>query len=392
MASGGLFADEEDEAAKLDAFAAELDAESSAAEGEEITPRSNPDLFGHEAVEEGLLADFNTGRMPHAIILAGLPGIGKETLAYRLARFLLTQGDQQAGLFGEPEKPTSLYVAPDHAVFRRVASGGHADLLTIQREYDEKKGRMQTEIPVETVRRINAFVRKTAAENGWRAIIVNQAEDLNRNSQNALLKILEEPPQKTVLILTTSQPGGFLPTIRSRCRMIHMNPLPESVSIPLLDKFCPGLSAEQKSGLSRLAEGSLGKAILLHQNNGLELYKSLLALVSTLPDLNLEAVHAFAEKHTKEEVFGSVRDILTSWAGRLARLEARGQAITDIMEGDATVFQNLLNVYPPRHFLYAWEKIAQMFRTAENLNLDNKQAILQAFLMLQKPDYAGPAI
>ncbi|MBU6476153.1 MAG: ATP-binding protein, partial [Alphaproteobacteria bacterium] len=212
-----LFDDDAEE--ELDSVIEEVDSAAPDAPAD-LSPRANPDFAGHEGVERGLLQDYLSGRMPHAIVLAGPSGIGKATLAFRLARFLLAQvDDREQGLFGEvapdasrPEfksgafaPPTSLYVPPDDPVFRRVAAGGHADLVTVEREYDEKRGRLKSEISVDAVRRIHPFLRMTAAEGGWRVVVVDGADTLNASSQNALLKILEEPPKKTVLILTTSQ-------------------------------------------------------------------------------------------------------------------------------------------------------------------------------------------
>ncbi|MCK5556163.1 MAG: ATP-binding protein, partial [Alphaproteobacteria bacterium] len=159
----------------------DIEKEADAAVPVEVVPRANPDLSGHEDIEKSLLQDCLTGRLPHALVLAGSQGIGKATLAFRLARFLFSgRADQQeAGLFGDDPPPVSLYVAPEHPVFHRVASSGHADLLTVEREFDEKKGCFKNNVSVESVRRIHPFVRMTAAEGGWRVVIVDGAEYLN---------------------------------------------------------------------------------------------------------------------------------------------------------------------------------------------------------------------
>jgi DNA polymerase-3 subunit delta' len=380
-----LFEEEDDEFANK--MAKEVD-DAAPPAPVDLTPRTNPDLLGHEAAEKALLADFNAGRLPHAIILAGLPGIGKATLAYRLARFLLSQEEQGAGLFGEPEKPASLYIKPDHPVARRVSSGGHADLVVVEREFDEKKGRLKQDISAESVRKITPFLRKTAAEGGWRIVIVDSAEYLNRTSQNALLKILEEPPAKTVLILTTTQPGAFLPTIRSRCRMVQLNPLSDAAVNVLLDKYSPGLPADEKAALCRLSEGSIGRALQFHQDKGVALYKELLTAVSALPKLDLAKAHDLADKLSRsEQQYDTARDILTGWCQRLARAQARGTALSDVLPGDAAIFQKISAQYPERHFLQTWEKMSQLFQQVESFTLDKRQALLGSFLMLQKPDY-----
>lgn len=361
-----LFGDDEPEAPAIEEKIAEIEA----AEAEEISPRNNPDLVGHGAAEAALLADFNAGRMPHAIILAGPEGVGKATLAYRLARFLLSQEEQGAGLFGEPEKPSSLRIEPNHPVFRRVASGGHADLLTVEREWDEKKERMKNDISVESVRRIAPFLRKTAAEGGWRAVIVDGAECLNASSQNALLKILEEPPAKAVLILTTTQPGGLLPTIRSRCRMVRLEALPDRDLSALLAKHVP--SEDERAVLAELAGGSIGRALRLQKEGGVALHRDLMKALAMLPETDGVLVHDLAEKigrYGAEQMFETARGILTGWCARQARAAARAGG--------------------PRHYFHAWEKLETLFRQTEQYNLDRRLAVISAFLALQKPEYQG---
>lgn len=358
-----LFGDDEPEF--VDIVEAEPVEEEAEAEPVDLSPRANPDLFGHENIEKALLEDFNAGRLPHAIVLSGPSGIGKMTLACRLARFLLA---------GKSDRPDLLFVSPVSALFRRVVSGGHADLLIIEREIDEKKGRLKNDISIESVRRIAPFLRKTAAEGGWRVVIVDGAEYLNASSQNGLLKILEEPPKKAMLILTTTQPGLFLPTIRSRCRMIRMEPLADKIVLQLLDKMATGLSPDQKTTLGKLAAGSIGKALQYHQDGGLTLYNDLLKITARLPELDVVHAHELAEKIGRsEQAYDAARDIMTGWCATQAQAVARGNDL-------------------PRHFFTTWEKMSQLFLQTEIYNLDKRQAILSALLMLQKPDYQGLSV
>ncbi|HYB55310.1 MAG TPA: DNA polymerase III subunit delta', partial [Alphaproteobacteria bacterium] len=159
-------------------------------------PRANPDLFGQEEAEAALLEAFRGKRLAHAWILSGPRGIGKATLAYRFARFMLAHGAkaESGGLFGPATPPESLALSPDHPVFRRVASGGHADLLTLERRFDEDRRRFKSEISVEEAREVADFLHLTPAEGGWRIVVIDGAEEMNRNAANAVLKIVEEPP------------------------------------------------------------------------------------------------------------------------------------------------------------------------------------------------------
>lgn len=393
----GLFSDMDDDDFDTMADAAVDDADVVAGgEGDEpLSPRTTPDLFGHEAVEAQLLADFNAGRMPHAIILAGPAGIGKATLAYRLARFMLAQGgDAQDSLFGAPAAPETLAVDIGNEVFKRVASGGHADLLVIEREFDEKKGKLKKNISAEDARSIAPFLRKTAAEGGWRVVIVDGAEDLNATSQNALLKILEEPPSQALLILTTTQPGAFLPTIRSRCRMVHLRSLEDTTVEKLLLRSHPQLSLQEKSILLRVGTGSIGKAQQFYADDGITVYKSLLAVAQDMPQVDFVKVHDIADKlgRGSEDVFALTQEIMIGWCDHITRAAARGMAPVDILPGDSALFALWQSSFAPGHFLQAGDKLRQLFGACTRFNLDKRQTIISAFMVLQNPDHQALAV
>src|SRR5947209_6591439 len=207
-------------------------------------PRANPILLGHPEAEATILAAIRAGRMHHAWLITGPEGIGKATLAYRFARRLLA---------GRPTED-SLALDPANPVFRRVAANSHSDMLTIERVFNEKTKRMKTQIAVEDVRKINGFMSLTPAEGGWRVVVVDGAEELNPASANALLKILEEPPPRSVLLLVCAAPGRLLPTIRSRCRRLRLTPLADEPMDELLVQYLPQLTADDRGRLITLSE------------------------------------------------------------------------------------------------------------------------------------------
>jgi DNA polymerase-3 subunit delta' len=166
--------------------------------------------------------------------------------------------------------------------------------------------------------------------------------------------------------------------------------LSDSVVSTLLDKFAPGISADEKSALIRLCDGSIGTALQLHRDKGVALYKDLLGLLNTLPSLDISKAHDLADKLSRTDAsYEASRTILTAWCQRAARAEARGQVLPDIMPGDAAIFAKITASFPPRHFLSTWEKMGQLFWQTENYILDKRQALLGAFLMLQNPGHAG---
>src|SRR4026207_1599456 len=186
------------------------------------SPRETTTLFGHAEAEKALLDAYKSGRIAHAWLIGGPPGIGKATLAYRMARFVLAHPDPQSAAV---QKSKSLAVEADHPVARRIAAQAQGDLLTVERVINEQTGKLYTVIRVDDVRRTVAFFGSTAGEGGWRVAIVDAVDELQREGANALLKVLEEPPQRSLIMLVSHAPGRELPTIRSRCRRLLLRPL-----------------------------------------------------------------------------------------------------------------------------------------------------------------------
>lgn len=350
-------------------------------------PRANPTLIGHEKAEKLLLSAFLSGRFPHAVIIGGPRGIGKATLAFRLARFLLAQGGAEGGggLF-ESASPDSLALSPDHPVFKRVASAGHADLLTIERETDPKTKRLRGEIVVQDTRAIASFLRLTSAEGGSRIVIVDGADEMNRNAANALLKILEEPPANAFLLLVSHHPGRLLPTIRSRCRFLGLQPLPEEEVSLMLARRHPELAAEDRALLARLSEGSIGRALELAGTGGLDLYRQLIGLLTQLPELDAVALHAFADRMARPDAADACRtmsELMTGWLARMVRQAATGEGEETADAREAAAFRRLAARRGLDQWVEVWEKIARLFLQADGLNLDRKQVVLNAFFALE---------
>ncbi len=354
----------------------------SEAEMEIPLPRDRLALTGHAEAEATLLAAYQSGCLPHAWLITGPRGIGKATLAYRFARFLLSGGGE-GGLFGGP---SDLSVPAESSVAHRVSAQAHPDLRVVERTANERTGKLRSEIVVDDVRDLSHFLRLTPSDGGWRIAIVDAADEMNRNAANALLKILEEPPDNSVLLVVSHAPGRLLPTIRSRCRKLALKPLPFEQTDALIGEFLPQLSAEERQALAGLADGSPGRALELAAAGSLDLYRAVAELLGTLPSLDLGRLHALADRAARAGAEGDFRTIgflLGWWLETLVHESARGRVAASVMAGDTALRQRLAGAARLDRWVDVWEKNAQLFARADAVNLDRKQVVLGSFLALE---------
>jgi len=345
-------------------------------------PRENAELVGHAAAEAAFLGAYNAKRLPHAWLLIGPAGIGKASFAFRAARFLLAQPDSR-GLFGDSAPATALAIPAEHPVFRLVASGAHPDLLVVERAWDEKRKRLRSEIVVDDARAVAAFLHLTPSQGAWRVVIVDGADEMNRNAANALLKVLEEPPKRAILLLTCESPGRLLPTIRSRCRMLHMNVLEQDAVLAAIRRLMPDLEPADTMALAQLAGGSIGRAVTLAAQDGLAVQRGLLSLLDGLPKLSGEALHAFADKLVRGEAagFGLLADLLPrALAGTTMLALGREPAAS---APERATLARLAARHSPAHWAELWRRIGQLFAAADGIELDKKAVVLDAFFALE---------
>jgi DNA polymerase-3 subunit delta' len=339
-------------------------------------PRANPSLYGHEATEQAFLAAWRSGRLAHGWLLGGPRGIGKETLAYRIARFVLAGGTA----------PT-LELAPTHPVFRRVAARGHSDLYSLERQVNEKTGKLRSEIIVEDARDLGAFLALTPGEGAWRVAVIDGAEEMNRNAANALLKALEEPSARTLLILVSHAPGRLLPTIRSRCRFVPLRPLGDTALRGVLRPLLETLSADDAGALVALAKGSPGRALALHAAGGVALHRELVALLTTLPALDVTRLHALADRAAAagegRDGFRLVGDLLLATLARVLRpsdVESRAPNAAE-----AGLRQHLFGAGGGLdQWIEVWDNLRRLFARADAIDLEPRQTLIGAFGALER--------
>jgi DNA polymerase-3 subunit delta' len=361
-------------------------------------PRAQADLVGHAEAETKLLAAWDSGRLPHAWLITGPKGIGKATLAYRFARFALAGGAAQdsfsgGGLFGAEPAPSTggLSVNPESSVFRRVAAASHPDLLIVEKGVDPKSGRERSAIGVEDARSIGGFLSLTPSEGGWRVVVVDSADEMTRNAANAMLKTLEEPPARSLLLLVCHAPGRIPSTVRSRCRRLSLAPLADTDVTSLLTRLLPDSDEAERAALARMGEGSVGRALALASAGGLDLYRDLLTFAGRLPTVDVAAAHALSDKLARagaNEAFSAFTDLFGWWIARLVRLSARNGGTSEIFPGEHAALKKTAGLRRLDQWAEVWEKIARLFGQGEGLHLDRKQILLSALLSLE-PESRG---
>ena len=369
-------------------------------------PRTNPLLLGHAPAEAQVANWISKGRLGQALMICGPHGIGKATWAFRIARALLRQrapAEEQGAGQGPPpvpllpELPSSAAAAAtslseedrDDQTFRWVASAAHPDLLIVERRFDEKRGRQLGEIVVDDIRRIAGFLGSSSALGGWRVVIVDAADEMNRNAANALLKVLEEPNYNSVLLLVSHQPRLLPPTVRSRCRRIVLRPLDDDIVERLLVRYRPTISQADREILVALAEGSIGDALQLTATEGIANWRTLAAAFAALAENDSRPLFACAADPNAggdADNFRSISHMLSWWLRKLARTCAVGPAgelaIAAALQDSTPVLRRLAGKATLDRWLKVWDKTHHLATQAATGNLDRKQVLSTLLLDL----------
>ncbi len=325
-------------------------------------PRANVEYIGHAYAEQDLLQAYQSGKLPHAWIIGGDKGIGKATMAWRFTKFLLANPDytslavQNAG---------NLAVDDNLAAVQRVHALGHGDVQILRREWNEKTKKHFTVIRAEEARKAVHMFQQSASEGGYRIVILDSAEDLNSESGNGLLKMIEEPPERSLFLIISHLPNRILPTIRSRCRMLLLHPLSQAECKVALQGIVLGVDAQNIERACQLSGGSVSRALKLISGKSLDVSTKLESILRNLPRVDWRDVHALADGVTaraNEEEYETFKDTMLDW---LHSQIHRAQPVGALAP-----------------FAECWDTVSGLIRQSEAYNLDRRALVLAAISKL----------
>jgi len=352
-------------------------------------PRQTTKLLGQSQAEAIFLEAYTTGRLHHGWLITGPRGIGKATLAWRTARFLLAQPLQDKNsMFGDaPPAPPTIDIYPDHPIARRMAALSEPSLFLVRRQWDEKTKRLKKDIGVDDIRKLKGFFNLSTTDGGRRVVIVDSVDELTVNAANALLKLLEEPPEDATLLLVSHQPSRLLPTIRSRCRELRCATLSARDMASAMTAAGSG-GAENAEALSELSGGSVGEAVRLSNLDGMAAYGDIIGLFSTLPQLDRARALKLAESaagRANEARYDVLLRLFDLFLARTARTGVTGPPIVEAAPGEAKLLQRLSGTPDAgRQWAELQQTAGMRVRHGRAVNLDPAALILDMIFKINE--------
>jgi len=330
-----------------------------------FSPHECQSIIGHEEAKKQIIDSYKSKRMHHAWLLTGMVGIGKATIAYQTANMFLSNGDSLVGNINIESK-----------TYKLISAQSHPDLLVVSRPYDEKTGIQKNIIPVDEARKIAPFLSLTSSQSQGRAVIIDEAHTLNRNGQNAILKMIEEPPTGSIVILTATSTAMLLPTILSRCCVVSLNPLKDNEISTILARQSIDISDDiNKDLFYKLSSGSVGNAIKILESDAMTLFDDLMIILKSLPKMDISLIHNFADQISKKsdsDKFDVISKMIIDILQDTIHLQAKGYpdyyGLSDNFAPNGRV-DIALDIY---------EAVNKSISDGKNANLDKKLIFINA--------------
>lgn len=340
-------------------------------------PQLNTYLLGHKEAEDLFLRCWKNNSLHNSWLISGIKGIGKATLAFKIARFILgTNCDKK-------ENYDNLDISPNSQVYKLIAGNAHPDFKLLQRDYTDtdrkkivkaikdgdalsndelKELKKSAYIRVDDVRTINEFLARKSSGDGWRVVIIDSVDDMNSAAANAVLKILEEPPYKTLMLLISHNPNRLLPTIRSRCAKLELKPLKNEEISSLIRRYRSELSEKEIKKVTNISAGSIGKALVYADNGAADIYDNLCSLATTGINFKIAEVLDFCNKATiSEETYELTKELVLKF-------------LSDHAKNTDKVIETA----------ECWNLATKTFSEVDNLNMDKKQALMNIIVNMCK--------
>ena len=353
------------------------------------SPQCRNTVYGQSQAESLFLQAWNSNRPHHAWLLTGDKGIGKASFAYQIAKFVLHQGTDQNNsmdsMFANDDNMTGLSVPIDCQTVHLVNSGAHPDFRVLSHEFNATE-KATTIIDVEQARTVAHLIHQKPSMGQWRVLIVDAVDDLNNNSANAILKMLEEPPANTIFLLVCHSLGKILPTIRSRCRTLALSPLSDDDVTTIISEQMPNADNGHVNASIKMANGSAGKALDLLENDSLEILNDFVGILGDFPNMNMVKIQALGNtisgvKNRKK--LNTMRDISEMWSYKFIRTMAINGDFPEILQGEGQLYQKLSMLSPVSKWQHAWDTFHSKINLIDAPSyLDPKQVLVDAFTSL----------
>ncbi len=361
-----------------------------------LEPRDTYELIGHKQNEQFILKAWKKDKIPHALLLSGPKGVGKATFAFRVARFLLSNGgikqNSQNGLdFGQENTNETLAVPREDIVSRQVVNNAHPNLLVIKRSENSQTKKIRNEIVIDDLKRLKSFLNLKASDGRWRVVIIDTIDDMNRNTANAILKILEEPPRKVIFMLINNSEGKLLPTIKSRCQLLKFSALSKDDLVFALQSCGANLEDSNIDLVHQLSCGSIRTANEILSSDFLKNLNDIKGLISGVwpvfvPDS--ETIFEKWQKSTKQDPTTVLEDkilIIKNWLSYgLIRYSRSKRGSPPAIKDEENLFERLINTHGLDRLLERLQEIERLVTQSKGLNLDKKEIFFKFIRLLTK--------
>jgi len=353
-----------------------------------IQPNKHQNLYGHESLEKEFINLWEKNSFPHAIILSGQKGVGKATLAFKISRFILSKNGEiedknYSLLLNETKSSNNLNIDIDSIIFKEIYNNVNQNLIILEQKTDDETS-SSNEIIVDEIRKLKLFFERKSINMNWRIAIIDSVDDLNINASNALLKILEEPPEKSLIILISHAPGNLLKTIKSRCVEFKLKSLNFCNFKKILSTVKSDLKDYEVEYLGTLTNNRPGYSIQIIERNGIEIYNQMLKIFNEMPQFNIEMLNKLDVLVNKRNNINSYNILINLINGFIHRAILHIYNIErnkniEFFDDEIQIFNNLFNEDNIINVINTWFSSKDIIDKAEIFNLNKKSVLFDFF-------------